>query len=59
MLNCNIITCFENLTDEMKKINTENSTYIDNCSLTTHKYDFLSKCVEIYPKLTDNIDYKC
>ena len=56
---CITINCFDNWYDYKKKINTENNSCTNNCSLTNYKYEFEYKC---YPKClngTYNNGYKC
>ena len=56
---CNTKSCSENWRNNQKKINTENNTCVDNCSLINYKYEFLSKCLEICPDFTFDLNYRC
>ena len=55
----NRIKNFESYEVEIKKINTEDNTCIDNCTLTNYKYEYNYKCYEKCPESTYNNNFKC
>ena len=56
---CNVINCNENWREKQKKLDSNNC--YDNCSITSNKYNYLSKCVSSCPGSTYIIDdlFKC
>ena len=56
---CNIIDCSENWGENRKKINLENNSCIDDCSLGNHKYEYLFKCYSSCPIGTYVNNFKC
>ena len=47
---CGIISCSEDWRENQKKINVNTKQCIDNCSLESNTYDYLSKCVTNCPQ---------
>ena len=56
---CSAINCFDNWYDYKKKVNTENDSCIDDCSLTNYKYEYNNKCYLKCLNGTYNNNYKC
>ena len=56
---CGIADCSENWREKRKKINLENDTCVDNCSLINYKFEYDSNCYKQCPNGTYNNNYLC
>ena len=57
---CAIIDCSDNWRQNQKKINLENGTCVDDCSLTNNnKYNYKNECYEKCPNRTYNNNFIC
>ena len=58
-LECNIVDCSDNWHKNRKKINMENNSCTDDCTLTNYKYEYNYNCYQKCLTGTYNNNYKC